>query len=287
MILAKLGLGVAPAPSCSQRLHIREGADPRRCRRTSRRRLPVHFWVPQPPSHGHALRPTEHLREVASHASEFMPLVQIVTKELRRYPDSHFSLTSKTVTSRPGQYVGTKLQIDVVNPQEKVHVAVPLTTVNDLAGTTCSQRARNLAHPASVSVTRGSRCFPVSYFAHRVFDFVLVISHFSRFGFTLPWPLKINLLKHRVLLPSGPLQYASSVFHHARVPAKVHRRILRRNPHRSAYLRIKSSTRPVSPRHSASSHGRLTVARISATGLCAYFFHLVEIPEFPGPASAL
>ena len=29
--------------------------------------------------------------------------------------------------------VGTKLQVDVVNSEENVHVAVPLTTVNDVA----------------------------------------------------------------------------------------------------------------------------------------------------------
>src|SRR6266581_7211968 len=51
----------------------------------------VHFWVPAAavPMAMHFV-PREHLRKAASHASEFMPLVQIVTKELRRYPDTTF-----------------------------------------------------------------------------------------------------------------------------------------------------------------------------------------------------
>jgi hypothetical protein len=77
--------------------------------------------------------PKEHLREASSHASEFLPLVQIVTKELRRYPNTTFVEVEDGADHVRVSTVGTKLQIDVVNPEENVHIAVPLSTVNDVA----------------------------------------------------------------------------------------------------------------------------------------------------------
>jgi hypothetical protein len=77
--------------------------------------------------------PREHLREASSHASEYMPLVQIVTAELRRYPDTTFVEVQDGNDQVRVATVGRKLQIDVVNDEENVHVAVPLSTVDDVA----------------------------------------------------------------------------------------------------------------------------------------------------------
>jgi len=91
MILAKLGLGVASTIMFASVYTFREGVirvdvDEHRDGGSH-----VHFWVPAAavPMAMHFV-PKEHLREAASHASEFMPLVQIVTRELRRYPDTTF-----------------------------------------------------------------------------------------------------------------------------------------------------------------------------------------------------
>jgi hypothetical protein len=134
MILAKLGLGVASTIVFASVYTFREGVirvdvDEHRDGGSH-----VHFWVPAAavPLAMHFV-PTEHLREAASRASEFMPLVQIVTKELRRYPDTTFVDVEDGDDHVRVSTVGTKLQIEVVNPQEKVHVAVPLKTVNDVA----------------------------------------------------------------------------------------------------------------------------------------------------------
>jgi hypothetical protein len=134
MILAKLGLGVASTVVFASVYTFREGVirvdvDEHRDGGSH-----VHFWVPAAavPMAMHFV-PKQHLREAATHACEFMPLVQIVTKELRRYPDTTFVDVKDGDDHVRVSTVGTKLQIDVVNRQENVHVAVPLTTVIDVA----------------------------------------------------------------------------------------------------------------------------------------------------------
>jgi hypothetical protein len=94
----------------------------------------VHLWVPAAavPMALH-LVPKQHLRQASTEAAEFMPLLQIVTSELRRYPNTTFvEVQDGNDHVRVGT-VGTKLQIDVVNSEENVHVSVPLSTVNDIA----------------------------------------------------------------------------------------------------------------------------------------------------------
>jgi hypothetical protein len=134
MILAKLALGFASTVVFASVYTFREGVirvdvDQHRTGGSH-----VHFWLPAAavPMALHFV-PKHHFRQACEHASEFLPLVQIVTSELRHYPNTTF------VDVRDGNdhvrvsTVGSKLQVDVVNSEENVHVAVPLTTVNDVA----------------------------------------------------------------------------------------------------------------------------------------------------------
>jgi hypothetical protein len=134
MILAKLALGFASTVVFASVYTFREGVirvdvDQHRTGGSH-----VHFWLPAAavPMALHFV-PKHHFRQACEHASEFLPLVQIVTSELRRYPNTTF------VDVRDGNdhvrfsTVGSKLQVDVVNSEENVHVAVPLNTVNDVA----------------------------------------------------------------------------------------------------------------------------------------------------------
>jgi hypothetical protein len=102
----------------------------------------VHFWVPAAavPITMHFV-PKEHLREASLHAAEFLPLIQIVTSELRRYPDTTLVDVEDGDEHVRVATVGSKLQIDVVSPDENVHVAVPLSTVNDVAYQLASEAA--------------------------------------------------------------------------------------------------------------------------------------------------
>lgn len=94
----------------------------------------VHFWVPAAavPMAMHFV-PKRHLRDACDHAKEFLPLALIVTKELRHYPDTTFVDVEDGTDHVRVSTVGTKIQIDVVNSEDNVHVAVPLSTINDVA----------------------------------------------------------------------------------------------------------------------------------------------------------
>jgi hypothetical protein len=94
----------------------------------------VHFWLPAAavPMAMH-LVPKRHFREIPAEASECLPLLRIVTSELRRYPDTTFVDVQDGRDHVRVATVGSKIQIDVVNSEENVHIAVPLSTVNDVA----------------------------------------------------------------------------------------------------------------------------------------------------------
>jgi hypothetical protein len=94
----------------------------------------VHFWLPAAavPMALHFV-PKRHFREMPAEASECLPLLRIVTSELRRYPDTTFVDVQDGRDHVRVATVGTKIQIDVVNDEENVHVTVPLSTVNDVA----------------------------------------------------------------------------------------------------------------------------------------------------------
>ena len=93
----------------------------------------VHFWVPAAavPMAMHFV-PKRHFREIPAEASECLPLLRIVTSELRRYPNTTFVDVQDSHDHVRVATNGSKLQIDVVNDEENVHVAVPLSTVNDV-----------------------------------------------------------------------------------------------------------------------------------------------------------
>jgi hypothetical protein len=94
----------------------------------------VHLWVPAAvvPMTMH-LVPREHLRQAAEHAREFMPIARAIVKELKKFPDVDL------VEVRDGeQHVqirthGGKLQIDVEEPDQTVHLLCPLSTLDDMA----------------------------------------------------------------------------------------------------------------------------------------------------------
>jgi hypothetical protein len=93
----------------------------------------VHMWVPAAavPMAMH-LVPREHLRHAAEHSREFLPIARAFVKGLKNYPDVQL-----VEVMDGGQHVqiGThegKLQIDVVAPDQNVHLLCPLSTLDDL-----------------------------------------------------------------------------------------------------------------------------------------------------------
>jgi hypothetical protein len=94
----------------------------------------VHLWMPAAavPMAMHFV-PREHLRNAAEHAREFMPLVHTLVKELKKFPEADFvEVTDDREHVQIRTHEG-KLQIDVVSPDENVHLLVPLSTIDDVA----------------------------------------------------------------------------------------------------------------------------------------------------------
>ena len=94
----------------------------------------VHLWVPAAavPMAMH-LVPRHRFREMPAEAAACLPLVKIVTSELRHYPNTTFVDVQDGRDHVRVATVGSKIHIDVVNDEENVHVAVPLSTINDIA----------------------------------------------------------------------------------------------------------------------------------------------------------
>lgn len=95
----------------------------------------VHLWVPAAavPMAMHFV-PKHHLCDAASHAHEFLPVARALFEELKNYPDAEFVEVKDNEDHVQIRTHGGKLEIEVNEPDEKVHLLVPLSTVDDVVG---------------------------------------------------------------------------------------------------------------------------------------------------------
>jgi hypothetical protein len=134
MILAKIGLGVASTMVFATVYTFREGVIRVDVDEFRDGGSHVHLWVPAAavPMAMHFV-PKDKMREASAHANEFLPVVQALTSELRKYPNTTFVEVVDGDDHVKVLSTGSKIQIDVDTPEEKVHVAVPLATINDVS----------------------------------------------------------------------------------------------------------------------------------------------------------
>lgn len=95
----------------------------------------VHLWVPAAaiPMAMHFV-PKHHLGNAANHAREFLPVAHALFKELKNFPDAEFVEVKDDEQHVQIRTRGGKLEIRVDDPGEKVHLLVPLSTVDDVVG---------------------------------------------------------------------------------------------------------------------------------------------------------
>lgn len=135
MLLAKAALGVGGALVAMGAYTFHEGVIRMDVDEFRAGGSHIHMWVPAAmvPMAMHFV-PKHHLCDAASQAREFLPVAHALFKELKKFPDAEF------VDVRDGEQHAQirthegKLQIDVDDPDEKVHVLVPLSTVDDVVG---------------------------------------------------------------------------------------------------------------------------------------------------------
>lgn len=77
--------------------------------------------------------PQNRLEDASQHAEEWLPAVRVLTKELQKFPDTDFVEVRDARQHVQIRTRGGKLLIDVEDPGQTVHVAVPLATIDDLS----------------------------------------------------------------------------------------------------------------------------------------------------------
>lgn len=133
MILAKIAVGAATTLVFATAYTFREGTIRVDVDEHQHGGAHVHVWAPAAvvPMALHFV-PDDKLREAYNHCDEWAPLARIAVKELSRYPDTTFVEVQDAEEHVRVSTVGRKIQVDVTGPEENVHVAVPLATVEDV-----------------------------------------------------------------------------------------------------------------------------------------------------------
>jgi len=93
----------------------------------------VHFWAPAAiaPMVLHMV-PKEHLRHASAQAREGLPIARALVHELKRYGNAIFVEVEDGDQHVHIATVNGKLKIDVTDPDENVHLLVPLSTIEDV-----------------------------------------------------------------------------------------------------------------------------------------------------------
>src|SRR5574337_381077 len=86
--------------------------------------------------------PDEKLRDATKHAEEWYPVLKAVAKSLKEHPDVNLVEVQDGEQHVQIQTHGGKLQVDVVEPDTNVHVAVPVATIEDVAEQIASRAPR-------------------------------------------------------------------------------------------------------------------------------------------------
>jgi hypothetical protein len=93
----------------------------------------VHLWVPAAvvPMAMHFV-PRDQLRNAAEQAREALPAMHAFAKELKKYPDVDLMEVIDGEEHAQFRTRDGKLQVDVDSPDEKVHLRIPLSTIDDV-----------------------------------------------------------------------------------------------------------------------------------------------------------
>ena len=133
MLLAKAALGIGGTLLLAGAYTFREGVIRVEVDEYCAGGSHVHLWVPAAavPMAMHFV-PKHHLREAAIQEREFLPMAHAIVKELKKFPDADLV---EVVDGQQHVQIRThqgKLQIDVNEPGQTVHLLCPLTTLDDL-----------------------------------------------------------------------------------------------------------------------------------------------------------
>ena len=135
MLLAKIALGLASTVAFAAIYILREGVIRVDVDEYRDGGSHVHLWVPAA-AVPIALRcaPRDHLQNAAEHIKPWIPTIRQLAKELAKYPEANLV---EVVDGDDHVQIRThagKLQVDVHEPGESVHVAFPIATLEEISG---------------------------------------------------------------------------------------------------------------------------------------------------------
>lgn len=135
LILAKVALGIAGTMAFATVYTFREGLISVDVDEHHAGGSHVHIWAPAAvvPMAVH-FTPSRNLESAGEKIEPWLPTIQQLSKELQKYPDADFvdvqdGSDHVQIRTRRG-----KLQVDVHGPDQDVHVACPIDTLEDLSG---------------------------------------------------------------------------------------------------------------------------------------------------------
>ena len=93
----------------------------------------VHIWAPAAivPIAMHVV-PKREMRKFPHEAQQAIPMLRVLAKELENYPNSEFVEVRDSDTHVRVRTVGSKVVVDVVDPENKVHVVCPVAMIRDV-----------------------------------------------------------------------------------------------------------------------------------------------------------
>ena len=134
LLLAKIALGLTSTVAFAAIYTFREGVIRVDVDEYRSGGSHVHLWVPAAvvPI---ALRcaPKDHLQDAAENIKPWIPTIRQLAKELEKYPEANLVEVSDGDDHVQIRTHAGKLQIDVREPGQSVHVAVPISTLEDIS----------------------------------------------------------------------------------------------------------------------------------------------------------
>ena len=93
----------------------------------------IHIWAPAAivPMAMHVI-PKRELHKFPHDAQQAIPILRVLAKELGNYPNTEFVEVRDSDTHVVVRTVGSKVVVDVVDPENKVHVVCPLAMIQDV-----------------------------------------------------------------------------------------------------------------------------------------------------------
>lgn len=135
LVIAKAALGLSATLAVATAYTFREGVIRVDVDEYRSGGSHVHFWMPATAvGFGMHVAPRHAMEKAARQAREILPALRLGAKELRNYPDAVLvEVTQAEQHVRVATEHG-RLRIDVAGNDEKVHVVLPLETIQDVTG---------------------------------------------------------------------------------------------------------------------------------------------------------